>query len=295
MVEAKSAQRELAEHDTALTELLRRLRQGVAQEEPAALHWAVHLDDALSRRLLRKDCEDKLRLLYAHLYGLPRSKRLPHCPEGVVPEAGSAVALAAASRVAANMERLRISLAEALAQAETQRRPAAFFLLTCHLRKERPRSRGRACERFPWVSLATSLLALGLIVDCFDRRSAARFATVVHAFKEAPTSRWMPMSISSLEPLIGSWWLATWLVLAGLAARGDGNAKRAACLLGLGSCRSPPLSGRGSGAKGTGPIGRAVAVASLLAALPRCCAVGLPGVQGRARQFCKALGFGRQA
>jgi len=339
---ANGAQRELEQHDAALTELSRRLQKGVTWNEPAALHWAALLEDVFSKSLLRKDGEDKLRALYDLVYNLPRGARLPACPEALRCRAGTAsaaddpgatgspspgegqgasssaagtcggaagaaaagsgapasraAAREAARRVAEHVGRLHITLAEALAQIDTQRRPSAFFLLTCHLKKERPRS--RACERFPWVSLGAVLLVLGLLVQCLASRKTAMFSTAMYSSPEAPNQvpDWTAVLLYCSAVL-------TWatrppappVLLLALGCL-------AACFLlarhpSSSNTRSVSSVGKPALLRDAGlPMCKLFALASLVASLPRCCAAGIPqGVQCRARQFCRALGFGLPA
>mmetsp|Transcript_109598 Transcript_109598/g.244720 ORF Transcript_109598/g.244720 Transcript_109598/m.244720 type:complete len:274 (-) Transcript_109598:13-834(-) len=160
MQAASGAEAEILEHDRALTEILRKLQRSLREKKGAAFHWAQVLQDSLSRELPRQEREERLRVIYSKLYNLGRREELPECPAFT-----SSARSGAELRVAENVDALRITLREAAAQLTTQLRPGAFFLLTCHLKKERPPY--RACENFPWVLLGAALLAAGILWECF--------------------------------------------------------------------------------------------------------------------------------
>merc|ERR1712173_499550 len=104
--------------------------------------------------------ERRLQVLYHGLYGNSQLRRLPECPIK-----NSAVWSGTEQHIEMYVNNLRLSLEEALAQAETQTHPGAFLLLTCHLnRPRRLKSRSLAAlTNFPWLTLGLCLLVLGLV------------------------------------------------------------------------------------------------------------------------------------
>jgi len=158
-----AADEEMVKHNAALSEIGRRLQRGVEENEQRALCWARLLDAALDFKSHWTEREVRLRLLYLRLYALQASAALPEVPSKLakLQENASVAEL----RIMSNVESLRITLTEALAQVNTQRHPGAYFLLSCHLGKERP----PACQSFPWLTLGALLLIVGLLCGPSDR------------------------------------------------------------------------------------------------------------------------------
>ncbi|CAE7220309.1 unnamed protein product [Symbiodinium sp. CCMP2592] len=152
-----SAEGELEDYNEKLSDISRRLCQGVEAKDERALQWSRLLDASLNFKLPWRDREVRLRVLYHCLYGLADTKVLPSVPTALLTQLCSVEG--AETRVEANIESLRISLPEALKQLSTQRHPGAYFLLTCHLGKERL----PACQGFPWLTFGVLLLLLGVL------------------------------------------------------------------------------------------------------------------------------------
>ena len=153
--QSKAADQELQDYNQKLSDISERLCKGVESKDERAVQWARLLDTALNFKLPWRDREVRLRVLYHCLYGLPDSKALPSVPTALLSQRYSEEA---ENRVEANVDTLRISLPEALRQLSTQRHPGAYFLLTCHLGKERL----PACQGFPWLTFGVLLILLGV-------------------------------------------------------------------------------------------------------------------------------------
>ncbi|CAJ1369041.1 unnamed protein product [Effrenium voratum] len=150
----------MTSYNDGLSEISQLLQAGAAAGDGKALQWAEVLDAALSSKVPLAQREAWLRVFYL-LYG---AQELPS-----VPQLRPLRRPGAAERVAENMDRLRISLPEALRQINSQRHPGAYLLLTCHLGRERP----PACQNFPWLTLGGMLLLIGLFCGPSNRERVA--------------------------------------------------------------------------------------------------------------------------
>jgi len=161
-----AASSEMAKHEGALTDMARRLLEGLRRREPAASRWALLLERSVNPQVPRRERESWLRVLYSRLYGLGPRDRLPSCP---VKELELAGWRSSEHGIADHVDMLRISLDEALRQVDTQTHPGAFLLLTCHLGRARPES--LALSRFPWVLVAVLVVFLGVLLRYMVMRS----------------------------------------------------------------------------------------------------------------------------
>eukprot|EP00439_Symbiodinium_sp_Y106_P087048 s129_g38.t2 len=225
-----SAEGELEDYNEKLSEISRRLCQGVAKDE-RALQWSRLLDASLNFKLPWRDREVRLRVLYHCLYGLADTKVLPSVPTALLTQPCSVEG--AETRVEANIEAsesLRISLPEALKQLSTQRHPGAYFLLTCHLGKDATRDypapfselrrnyngdyrqerflnltgeRLPACQGFPWLTFGVLLLLLGVL--CGPNRAERPVAVPSQTWNEVsqfPTAQAGAAQTAAAAPLL---------------------------------------------------------------------------------------------
>ncbi|CAL1161942.1 unnamed protein product, partial [Cladocopium goreaui] len=162
--EPTRAERAMGSYNEGLEAISKRLQEGLARGDEAAVDWAQVLHLALDVQQDYMERETALRAFYVALYGASRKNKLPRVP-GPLHALARANPAGSASTVAAQMRQLQISLPEALRQVNTQRHPGAFLLLTCHLGKERP----AGCQNFPWLSLGALLLLIGIL--CGPSRS----------------------------------------------------------------------------------------------------------------------------
>eukprot|EP00931_Biecheleriopsis_adriatica_P059396 TRINITY_DN35541_c0_g1_i2.p1 TRINITY_DN35541_c0_g1~~TRINITY_DN35541_c0_g1_i2.p1 ORF type:complete len:310 (+),score=60.44 TRINITY_DN35541_c0_g1_i2:61-990(+) len=250
---------EMTKHSKALEEICRRLQSGVDQGDRTALSWAQVLDSALDFKIIWTEREAKLRALYLGLYDLAASAKLPAVPQSL--RVSKPQTLGAETRIKANVDTLRITLAEALAQVGTQRHPGAFFLLTCHLGKARP----PACQNFPWLMLGALLLLIGLLCGPSDRRyegstvtaalprsAASGAAASIHEPSRgaASTAKLAPVALGAATLVITAhlapsrdWPLLSALGLAfGLFCRCEGTAMTCPRITALAACRAPRLA-----------------------------------------------------
>ena len=100
--QSQAAEVGLKDHNERLSDIARRLCNGVEAQEERALQWARLLDSALNYKLPWKDREVRLRVLYHCLYGLADAKALPSVPTALLTQPCSVEG--ADKRVQANIE-----------------------------------------------------------------------------------------------------------------------------------------------------------------------------------------------
>lgn len=151
------AEAEVVEFNRALVGLSLRLSEAARAGDAQAAQWAALVRQSADARTHRSQRERLLQVLYGSLYGRPPREAFPPCPLRAV-----TVREAAEADIASCVNGLHVSLDQVLSHAADQSHPGVYLLLSCHLGKISRRH--PVWFDFPWVLVATCLLALGLFL-----------------------------------------------------------------------------------------------------------------------------------